>query len=186
MAGYNRIIMIGNLTKDPEFKQISSGMGISRPYCRLSLASNRQFKNKQSGTVTQEVCYIDIDVWGAQAENCHQYLQKGRPVLVEGRLKLDSWKEADGQSRSKHSIVADHVVFLTTGQRTDAPAFDSLTASLTPDEAAVASPKRPVAHDKTSPQRSKGATLLTPDEYGSEGDTVSFKDEPPFEDDLPF
>src|SRR3990167_9439523 len=108
MAGYNRIILMGNLTRDPEYKQLASGQAV----CRLGLASNRQFKNKQSGQMTQEVCFVDIDVWGAQAESCNQYLQKGRPVLVEGRLKLDSWQEADGTKRSKHSIVADRVTFL--------------------------------------------------------------------------
>src|SRR5579872_587904 len=112
MAGYNRIIIMGNLTRDPEHKQLTSGQGV----CRLGLATNRQFKNKQSGTMIQEVCYIDIDVWGPQAESCRQYLQKGRPVLVEGRLKLDSWDDANGQKRSKHSIVADRVVFLSQGQ----------------------------------------------------------------------
>src|SRR5690349_24503797 len=89
MAGFNRVIMIGNLTRDPEYKQLTSGQAV----CRLGLASNRQFKNRQSGDLVQEVCYVDVDVWGAQAESCRQYLTKGRPVLVEGRLKLDSWQD---------------------------------------------------------------------------------------------
>jgi single-strand DNA-binding protein len=110
MASYNRIILMGNLTRDPEYRQLPSGQGV----CRLSLATNRQFKNKQSDTLVQEVCYIDIDVWGAQAESCRQYLQKGRPILVEGRLKYDTWQDQSGQNRSKHSIVADRVTFLGT------------------------------------------------------------------------
>ena len=108
MASYNRIIMMGNLTRDPEYKQLQSGQAV----CRLGIASNRQFKNKQSGSMVQEVCFIDIDVWGQQAESCNQFLQKGRSVLVEGRLKLDSWQDNDGNKRSKHSIVADRVTFL--------------------------------------------------------------------------
>ena len=72
MASYNRVIMMGNLTKDPDFKQLSSGQGV----CRFSMASNRQFKNKQTGAMAQEVCFIDIDVWGPQAESCKQYLLK--------------------------------------------------------------------------------------------------------------
>src|SRR5271169_4486660 len=109
MASYNRIIMMGNLTRDPEYKQLSSGQAV----CKLGLASNRQFKNKQTGSMVQEVCFIDVDVWGAQAESCRQYLAKGRSVLVEGRLKLDSWQESDGTKRSKHMIVADQVTFLS-------------------------------------------------------------------------
>src|SRR5579863_6316324 len=111
MAAFNRIIIIGNLTRDPEYRTLASGQGV----CRLGMATNRQFKNKQTASMVQEVCYIDIDVWGAQAESCRQYLQKGRSVLVEGRLKLDSWEDQTGQKRTKHSIVAERVVFLSNG-----------------------------------------------------------------------
>ena len=107
MASFNRIILIGNLTRDPEVRAVG-GSNV----CRLGLASNRTYKHRQTGAVTQEVCFVDIDVWGPQADHCKQYLQKGSPVLIEGRLKFDQWKEADGQARSKHSIVADRVVFL--------------------------------------------------------------------------
>lgn len=107
MASFNRVIMVGNLTRDPELRQLPSGASV----CRLGIASNRQFKDK-NGSTTQEVCFIDVDVWGPQADACKQYLQKGRPILVEGRLKLDTWKDAEGQTRSKHSIVATTVQFL--------------------------------------------------------------------------
>lgn len=154
MAGYNRIIMIGNLTRDPEFKQLTSGQNV----CRLSVASNRQFKNKQTGSLVQEVCYVDVDVWGAQADSCRQYLQKGRPVLIEGRLKLDTWKEADGSSRSKHSIVSDRVVFLAAGgQAAESVGEDEMGAS------SIAAP----ASQKAA-------------------ESVVFKDEAPFSDELPF
>ncbi len=112
MAGFNRVILVGNLTRDPEYRQLPSGQGV----CRLNLAANRQFKDRQTGATNQEVCFIDVDVWGGQAEACRQYLQKGRPVLIEGRLKFDSWKDNDGQPRSKHSIVANVVQFLSFGQ----------------------------------------------------------------------
>lgn len=139
MANFNRVIIIGNLTKDPDFKQQPSGQGL----CKLSLASNRQFRNKQTGTMSQEVCYIDVAVWGPQADNCRQYLQKGRPVLVEGRLKLDSWKDAEGQQRQRHTIVADNVVFLGTRSEADAPkvrdeAGDEIHEALFKDEAPFA------------------------------------------------
>ena len=168
MAGYNRIIMMGNLTRDPELRQLQSGGTV----CRFGIASNRQFKNRQTGTVTQDVCFIDVDVWGGQADACNQYLQKGRPVLVEGRLKFDSWKDAEGQTRNKYSIVAETVQFL--GSNTAEQADDSLvqTATVdveTPRQAAAKPAPRPAA-----PRQSPAA--------------VSNKklDEPPFEDDLPF
>ena len=160
MAGYNRVILVGNLTRDPELKQLTSGQSV----CKLSLASNRQFKNKQTGAMVQEVCYIDVDVWGPQADTAKQYLVKGRPVLIEGRLKLDTWKEADGQNRSKHSIVADRVVFLAAGQGAELSSSDGFT-----DEAV--SPLQPKRQSASSASQNSGA---------------SFKDEPPFEDDLPF
>jgi single-strand DNA-binding protein len=120
MAQYNRVIIAGNLTRDPEHKQLASGQAV----CRLSLASNRNFKSK-AGAQQQEVCFIDVDVWGPQAESCRQYLQKGRSVLIEGRLKYDVWKEQDGQTRSKHSIVAERVVFLGSGNGAGGEGFDN-------------------------------------------------------------
>jgi single-strand DNA-binding protein len=140
MANFNRIIIMGNLTRDPDYKQQPSGQAV----CRLSIASNRQYRNKQTGALVQEVCYVDVNVWGTQAENCRQYLQKGRPVLVEGRLKFETWKDAEGQAKQRHSIVADSVVFLGSGQRPEAgaesngvksPQEEALSEALFKDEA---------------------------------------------------
>jgi len=108
MSSFNKVIMMGNLTRDPEFKQLPSGQAI----CRLALATNRQFKPKNAVETIQEVCFIDVDVWGAQADNCQKFLGKGSSILVEGRLKLDSWQDNEGQKRSRHSIVADRVTFI--------------------------------------------------------------------------
>lgn len=195
MAGYNRIVLVGNLTRDPEYKQLPSG----QPICRLGLATNRQFKNRQ-GTMTQEVCFIDIDVWGVQAESCRQYLQKGQSVLIEGRLKLDSWEDQQGQKRSKHSVVADRVVFLGAG----APDIDNADAA----DFKKSEPQSALEKDLLSQidqikgrATVKGATpvrRVKPAEAesyaspaqsaasGLPGGEMSFKDEPPFEDDLPF
>ncbi len=156
MAGYNRVIMVGNLTRDPELKP--SGV------CKLGIASNRQYKNKQSGATVQEVCFIDVDVWGPQAESCKQYLQKGRLVLVEGRLKLDSWKDNEGQARSKHVIVAERVVFLSSGGA-EVSSMEGLTTENSQGKSYQAGPK-----------------AANNDEAG----TTAFKDEPPFDDELPF
>jgi single-strand DNA-binding protein len=177
VASYNRIIIMGNLTRDPEYKQLPSGQGV----CKLGVASNRQFKNKQTGLMTQEVCFVDVEVWGAQAENCRQYLQKGKAVLVEGRLKFDSWKEADGSNRNKHSIVADRVVFLSPQASAEAGAYEGLGAEDTEAPAA----RSYKAADKSGVNRSKGASLAG-DEFGEGLDMGGFKDEAPFEDDLPF
>ena len=109
MANYNRVILAGNLTRDPEVKYLQSGTAV----CDMSIAINRKFKTS-SGELQEEICFVDITVWGKQAEYCGQYLQKGRSVLVEGRLKLDRW-EKDGQKHSRLSVVADRVQFLGSG-----------------------------------------------------------------------
>ncbi len=180
MASYNKVIMIGNLTRDPDVKQLSSGQSV----CRFSIASNRPYKNRQTGAVTQEVCFIDIDVWGQQADICKQYLNKGKSVLVEGRLKLDSWQDAEGNKRSKHSIVADRVTFLSGA----AGAHDE--DGLTSDEALAPYDQETI---KSSPAMSdvmqqvekvkKAAKAKAP---GATGGEVNFKDQAPFDDELPF
>ena len=165
--------MMGNLTRDPEYKQLASGQAV----CRLGLASNRQFKNRQSGELVQEVCFVDIDVWGAQAESCQQYLQKGRSVLVEGRLKLDTWEDGDGGRRSKHSIVADRVTFVSAAQddaSQGSGASDgggSSTSAPAPVQAAAPAPK-PAPAKEAAPAPTSGE--------------VKLQDQKPFEDDLPF
>lgn len=204
MSSFNRVIMAGNLTRDPDYKQLPSGQAV----CRLGLASNRQFRNKQSGDMIQEVCYVDVDVWGPQAESCRQYLQKGRPVLIEGRLKLDSWEDANGQKRSKHSIVADRVVFLSQGQQAEANAESAATAEqgmagLNPNNPAEKELMNQIEGIKNRAQtraaapsadvQIEGAKMLkrkavkpTDEVAAPKSGEVEFADEPPFQDDLPF
>ncbi len=204
MSSFNRIIMAGNLTRDPDYKQLTSGQSV----CRLGLASNRQFKNKQSGDMIQEVCYIDIDVWGPQAESCRQYLQKGRPILVEGRLKLDTWDDTNGQKRSKHSIVADRVVFLGSNaqaesgiaaedeQRLDPnnPKEQELMSQLSQIKNRVAArpavksdaPSYEAAKPMSAPAAPKKRAPMIKAEAPATGGEIDFSDEPPFADDLPF
>lgn len=196
MAGYNRIVLMGNLTRDPEYKQLQSGQGV----CRLGLATNRQFKNRQSGSMTQEVCFIDVDVWGAQAESCRQYLQKGRSVLVEGRLKFDSWEDPNGQTRSKHSIVADRVVFLTSGGAEVEAEDETLkTGGITPavrrapraepslsSAAGVPKAQQDALEKDLLSQIDKLKAKTQPKKQASMGGEIEFHDQPPFEDDLPF
>lgn len=184
MAGYNRIIMIGNLTRDPEYKQLASGQAV----CRLGIASNRQFKNRQTGDLVQEVCYVDIDVWGAQAESCRQYLAKGRPVLVEGRLKLDSWQDQNGQNRSKHSIFADRVVFLgSNAEATAEPSSVEENQQTGPQselEKELVDQINQIKQRQSKPSQASKITKAEPS-VASTGE-INFKDQPPFQDDLPF
>lgn len=172
MAGYNRVVLIGNLTRDPDYKQLTSG----QPVCRLGLATNRQFKNRQTGSMVQEVCYVDIDVWGAQAESCHQYLKKGRSVLIEGRLKFDTWEDQNGGTRSKHSIVADRVVFLSSGQNEQE---DERPEPVSEVEKGL------LSQIDTIKKRQKESKAVAPAGQSAGGE-IDFNDAPPFEDDLPF
>ncbi len=102
----NRVMLLGNLTQDPETRYLPSGMAV----CKLRVASSRRYRDK-SGENREETLFINVDVWGRSAENCQQYLRKGSEVLVEGRLKLDSYQTQEGQNRSYISIRADRVQF---------------------------------------------------------------------------
>jgi single-strand DNA-binding protein len=183
MASFNRIVIMGNLTRDPEYKQLSSGQAV----CKLGLASNRQFKNRQSGSMVQEVCYVDVDVWGAQAESCRQYLQKGRGVLIEGRLKYDSWEDPEGKTRSRHSIVADRVVFLNSQQPSESEAGDQ-TSRVEGARLDMA----PEMDQELSKQinavkaRTQAKKVAAPKQEEAPSEGAPFVDEPPFQDDLPF
>ncbi|MCO5044875.1 MAG: single-stranded DNA-binding protein [Verrucomicrobia bacterium] len=106
MASFNRVMLIGRLTRDPEKRTISSGSAVTE----FRLAASRRFKSS-SGEDREETVFVDIAAWGRTAEICAQYLRKGSQVFVEGRLKLDEW-EKDGQKRSKLSVVAEAVQFL--------------------------------------------------------------------------
>src|SRR5277367_5787381 len=109
MANLNKVLLMGNLTRDPEVRYTPKGTAVGD----LSIAINDSYK-AQDGTIKEVVTYIDIEVWGRQAETCKQYLTKGRPVFVEGQLRLDQW-EQDGQKRSKLKVRADRVQFLGGG-----------------------------------------------------------------------
>lgn len=106
MAGFNKVILVGNLTKNPEVRYTPSGT----PVTSFGLAVNRRFR--QADDLKEEVCYIDIVVFGKQAEHCGQYLSKGNGVIVDGRLQQRRWETEDGQKRSKHEVVAQTVTFL--------------------------------------------------------------------------
>jgi single-strand DNA-binding protein len=107
MANLNQVFIIGNLTKDPELRFVPSGQCVAN----LRLATNRKFKGANNEW-KEEVTYIGVETWGKQAEACGEYLKKGSPVLIEGRLKLKEWDAQDGQKRSMLEVVAERVQFL--------------------------------------------------------------------------
>lgn len=107
MANYNRVILAGNLTRDPELRYIPSGQAVTN----FTIAINRNYTT-QAGERREETSFIPIVVWGKQGETCNQYLTKGRAVLVEGRLQQHSWETQEGQKRNTIEVIADRVVFL--------------------------------------------------------------------------
>jgi len=106
MASFNKVLLMGNLTRDPELRYTSSGAAVAS----FGLAVNRKFK--QGEEWKDEVCFVDITVWAKQGENCAQYL-KGSLVFLEGRLNYQTWEADGGQKRSKLEVVANNVQFLT-------------------------------------------------------------------------
>jgi single-strand DNA-binding protein len=117
MSSFNKVILMGNLTRDPDLRVTASGLSI----CKLSLATNRVFQTKD-GEKREEVTYVDIDAFGRQAETISKYMAKGRSILVEGRLRLDSWETPQGDKRSKLGVVLENFQF--TGGRGDAGSSD--------------------------------------------------------------
>ncbi|MCF7854469.1 MAG: single-stranded DNA-binding protein [Candidatus Pacebacteria bacterium] len=108
MASLNRVLLLGNLTRDPDLKYTQGGTAV----CNFGLAMNRRFKTRD-GQDQEEVCFVDIEVFGRQAETCENYLQKGSPALVEGRLRLDRWEDrSTGQPRSRLRVTALRVQFM--------------------------------------------------------------------------
>ena len=116
MAGFNKVILMGNLTRDPEIRYAPNGT----PVANFGLAVNRRFR--QGEEMRDEVCFVDIVIFGKQAETCGQYLSKGQGALIEGRLQMRKFETKDGQKVTKHEVVAENVRFLSkrgeqTGER---------------------------------------------------------------------
>lgn len=107
MSSFNKVILMGNLVADPEMRVTPGGMSI----CKFTLAVNRQFTTKE-GEQREEVAYIDVDSFGRSAEIISKYLGKGRPVLVEGRLRQDKWETQQGEKRSKLLVVLESFKFV--------------------------------------------------------------------------
>jgi len=112
MSSYNRVILMGNLTRDPELRYLPS----NTPVVNLGLAVNRRYKNQQ-GEQQEEVTFVDCEAFARTAEIINQYMSKGQPIHIEGRLRLDQWQSQDGQNRSKLKVVVENFQFV--GSRGD-------------------------------------------------------------------
>ncbi len=154
MASYNKVVLLGNLTRDPELRYTPKGSAVAR----LGLAVNRSYKS-ESGETMEEVTFIDVDAWGKQAELIAQYLRKGNPLFMEGRLKLDQWDDKNtGQKVSKLRVVLENFQFI--GGRAEGGGMGGPSSG-------TARPSRP--------QQSSGGSPAQPDSDGA-----------PADDDVPF
>ena len=112
MPNYNKVILMGNLTRDPQVRYTGSGTAVTD----VGLAVNRTWFDKQANERREEVTFVDVTLWGRTAEVAGEYLAKGRPVLIEGRLQLDQWDDKEtGQKRSKLHVVGENMTMLPSG-----------------------------------------------------------------------
>ena len=164
MQGFNKVIIAGNLTRDPELRYTPSGMAIAK----FGLAVNRRWKD-QNGEQKEETTFVDVDAFGKQAELIGQYMKKGRPLLVEGRLRLDTWEDKQTQQKkSKLGVVLEGMTFLDSGQTREGGDFGGAAGAASTSRPARATPSAP-------PPTNSGAG------GGAEPEGM-----PPEEDDVPF
>jgi single-strand DNA-binding protein len=158
MANFNRVILAGNLTRDPEMRYTPKGTAV----VRLGLAINRTY-TPEGGEKKEEVTFVDVEAWGRQAETISQYFKKGRPILIEGRLKLDTWEDKNThQKQSKLKVVLEGFSFIDSNRGDAAPADPARSRTASTGAAA--------------PAAAEGSPAAAPD-----------SDPPPHEeDDVPF
>ena len=111
MASYNRIILVGNLTRDPQLSYTPANTAV----CKFGIATNRRWKDRE-GNSREDVCFVDCVLFGRSADTFNQYMAKGRSVLVEGRLTLNQWTTPEGDKRSKHEVFVENFTFLGGGR----------------------------------------------------------------------
>lgn len=165
MASFNKVILMGNLTRDPETRVTAGGLTI----CKLGLATSRVFSTKD-GERREETTFVDIDAFGKQAEVITKYMRKGRPIMVEGRLKLDQWETNDGQKRNKLCVVLENFQFI--GGRDDADSSGGSSSGSSGGAYEQSSPPR-----RESKPSADGAAAGNKD-FSADGDTL--------DEDVPF
>ena len=148
MASYNKVILMGNLTRDPELRYLPSGAAVAN----FGIAVNRVYNDRQSGERKEDVCFVDITAWSRQAEVCNEYLRKGSPVFLEGRLNFNSWETDDGQRRSKLDVVAERVQLVGGRQDGDgAGAYDQASSAAAPSSPEFSGESGPSTTDDDIP-----------------------------------
>ena len=156
MASFNKVILMGNLTRDPELRYTPKGTALAK----LGLAVNRRWTS-ETGESKEEVTFVDVEAWGVQAENISKYMKKGSPLLIEGRLRLDQWDDKQtGQKRSKLVVVCENSRFVGSAAPRD--------------------------NDAAEPARPRAAVPATSAAAPSSPATESLGSEPPEGDDVPF
>jgi len=119
---FNKTILMGNLTRDPEMRSLPSGQTVTN----FGLAVSESWTDKASGEKREEVCFVDVDAWGRQGEVVLEYFSKGKPILVEGKLKFRQWEAEDGSKRSKHSITLDRFSFVGSKNDSNGASSDEM------------------------------------------------------------
>ncbi|MFH0939278.1 MAG: single-stranded DNA-binding protein [Planctomycetota bacterium] len=159
MANFNKVMLMGNLTRDVEMRYTPSGIALAR----LGLAVNRKYRDSKTNELREEVTFVDIDVWGKQAETANQYLSKGQAIFIEGRLKFDQWDDKQtGQKRSKLLVVAERFQFI--GARPDGSGAKRPPSSASPQQTPSSPP----------PQTSSEALDVGPEDLNIPEETIPF------------
>ncbi len=158
MASYNKVLLMGNLTRDPEMKYLPSGTAVAN----FGIAMSEKYTDKQSGEQRENVCFVDVEAWDRQAEIVNEYFSKGSPIFIEGALKFDSWETPEGEKRNKLKVRLLRFQFIG-GKQDGGEANGGYTQATTPD---------------TTPMQGQSDQSSTPS--AGESDTSSTDDDIPF------
>ena len=136
MASYNKVILMGNLTRDPEMKYLPSGAAVTN----FGLAMSEKYTDRESGDLKETVCFVDVEAWGRQAEIVNEYLSKGSPIFIEGSLKFDSWETPEGEKRNKLRVRVFRLQLI--GGRRDGDEAGGGYTDAVPSETSQAQPEQ--------------------------------------------
>ena len=153
MASYNKVILLGNLTRDPEMKYLPNGSAVTN----FGLAMSEKYTDRESGEQKENVCFVDVEAWGRQAEIVNEYLSKGSPVFIEGSLKFDSWETPEGEKRNKLRVRVFRLQLI--GGRRDG---DEMGGGYT--EAMPAEPSQPQSEQVQEQPTGGGSASATDDD----------------------
>lgn len=149
MANFNRVLLLGNLTRDPELRVTPKGTSV----CQFGMAVNRVYRASEGGEQQEETTFVDLEAWGKQAEIISKYVSKGNPLFVEGRLRFDSWESKEGEKRNKLKVVVENMQLL--GGRGGEGGGQSGSGNYTPSERSSSAPS---SSSSSSPSSSKPAS----------------------------